>query len=120
MEELIKRSAEVLKKGNKFGEVSKRARYAFLRSALDGMSDYADNSIIFFSKKSDFYDRAVPAWFRFLHQEFKPSDYLALPRINREDPEFFMLLQNFVDSDALGSIKIGKEILEHLFPDISV
>jgi predicted nucleotidyltransferase len=118
--DLLTRSEEILKKGNNFGEVSRRARFAFLKSALDGMKDYKDNPMIFFSKKFDFYDRAVPAWFRFLHKEFKPSDYLALPRINHDDPEFFNMLENFVRSSPEESIVLGQDIIDHLFPDISI
>lgn len=118
--ELLAKNEAILKEGNSFGEVSKKARYAFLKSALDGMVDYKEDALGMFSKKTDFYDRVVPAWFRFLHREFKPSDYLALPRIKKDDPEFYDFLEKFVKGNAEESIESGNRMINHIFPDLGI
>lgn len=115
--DLLTKNEAILKEGNKFGETSRLARYAFLKSALDGMEDYKDDELAAFQKKAEFYDRAVPAWFRFLHKEFKPSDYLAIPRIKKEDPEFYDLLQKFISGNMQESIESGDNILKYIFPE---
>jgi predicted nucleotidyltransferase len=115
---LLDLNESVLKEGNRWEEKDRIARFAFLMSSLDGITDYANDPLKVFAKKAEFYERAIPAWFRFLHSEFKPSDYLALPRIANEDPLFFEMINSFVTSDAGNSVLIGKRIVRHLFPDL--
>ena len=115
----LAKNEEKLAKGNAFDEKDRIARYAFLKSSVDGMGDYKDDSIALFAKKTDFYDRAIPAWFRFKHKEFKPSDYIALPRIKKEDPEFYELLETFVNGNVDDSIKSGEKMIKLLFPDLA-
>lgn len=117
--ELLDRNMKFFKQGNTFEEKDRLARYAFLRWAIDTIGDYRDNDLIIFKKKSDFYDRAVPAWFRFKHKEFRPSDYVALPRIKKDDPEFYELLEVFVNGNVDDSIKSGERMIKLLFPDLA-
>lgn len=116
---LILENDEILKKGNNFNDIDRKSRYTFFRSALDGINDYRDNPLILFDKKIDFYTRIVMSWYYFLHKEFQPSGYIAFPRIEKEDPEFYKF-QDFVkEESADGLIKIGKEIVKRLFPDLT-
>ncbi|MDE2030900.1 MAG: nucleotidyltransferase domain-containing protein [Patescibacteria group bacterium] len=115
---LLTKNEIVIEKGDTFNEVDKRARCAFLKSSLDSIEDYKNNELIVFSKKAIFYNKVVPTWFRFLHNEFKPSDYLALPRIKSDDPEFYKLLEEFIDADAEQSILIGNKMINHIFSDL--
>ena len=115
----LEKNEEKLVAGNVFDEKDRVARYAFLKSSIDGMRDYKGDDIAVFTKKMNFYDRAVPAWFRFKHKEFKPSDYIALPRIKKNDPEFYKLLETFVNGNADDSITSGEKIIEFLFPDLA-
>lgn len=117
--QLLDSNEAVLEQGNKFTNEDRAARYSFLMSSLDGMTDYKDNDLAFFRNKADFYDRAVPAWFRFKYEEFRPSDYVALPRIKRDDPEFYELLEMFVTGSHEESIRSGRRITELLFPDLA-
>jgi predicted nucleotidyltransferase len=115
---LLAKNEAILEKGNQFEESDRMARFAFLKSALDGMTDYADDRIAFFGKKAEFHDRAIPAWFRFLHKEFKPSDYIALPRIKEQDPELYGYVDAFVQGDAEQSMANANSIIRHIFPDL--
>ncbi len=117
--EFIMNSDEFVTKGNQFTEVERKSRHAFLTSALNGIQDYGDNSLIMFDKKIDFYTRALPSWFRFLKKEYMPSGYIAFPRIEKEDIEFHSLIQQFVcENDSVELVKIGNKILIILFPDL--
>jgi len=117
--DLLNSNEKFLKKGNSFSEEDRLARYSFLMSSIDGMKDSIDDKMLVFRKKADFYDRAVPAWFRFKHREFKPSDYEALPRIKKDDPEFYELLETFVKGDTTESIKSAEKITQLLFSDLA-
>ncbi len=117
---LLKSSDEKVKAGNQFTLDDRIKRYAFLCSALDGIGDYSDQPLNLFDKKIDFYTRVVESWFRFFKNEFEPSHYIAFPRIEEEDPEFYALVERFVSkTDADSLVMIGEEIMHKLFPDLS-
>jgi predicted nucleotidyltransferase len=116
--DLLEKNEHILEGGNKFTEAERIARFAFLTSSINRIRDNLDNPLVVFAKKAEFYDRAIPAWFRFLHKEFRPSDYIALPRIKSEDPNFYELLERFIQADSLESVEYGEKIIEHLFPDL--
>ncbi len=121
-ESIAKRLLELnevkIKEGNKFTHEDRVKRYAFLISALDGIGDYQDDPLCLFDKKINFYTRIVESWFRFNKREFEPSHYIAFPTIQKEDPEFYSLIKNFVEkTDADDLVGIGKEILKKMFPD---
>lgn len=106
-------------KGNNFTETNRKGRYTFFRSVLDGINDYRDNPLILFDKKIDFYRRIVESWHVFLRKEFQPSGYIAFPRIEKEDPEFYKLIQDFVKAENADElIRVGTEIVKRLFPDM--
>ena len=116
--EIIKKSDELTETGNTYTQADKSARKAFLRSSLSGIKDYADNPMILFDKKIDFYSRITGSWFRFLKNQFEPSHYFAFPIIEKEDPYFYSLLQTFVNSqDADVLNEIGKKLFEAIFKD---
>jgi len=117
--ELLHKNEELLSRGNPFDEEDRLSRYSFLRWFIDTAEDYKDDELAVFKKKSDFYDRAISAWFRFKHREFRPSDYIALPRIKKDDQEFYGLLETFVKGNVDESIKSAVKITELLFPDLS-
>jgi predicted nucleotidyltransferase len=109
-----------VKEGNRFTTDDRTKRYAFLSSALDGIRDYSDKPLNLFDKKIDFYTRAIDSWFRFIKNEFEPSHYIAFPRINEEDSDFYELISHFVSmTDANDLIRTGEEIISKLFPDLS-
>jgi predicted nucleotidyltransferase len=115
---LVQNDAKV-SEGNHFTNEDRTKRYAFLSSALDGIIDYKDNPLCLFDKKIDFYTRTIDAWFRFKKSEFEPSHYFAFPVIEKEDPEFFVFIQDFVTKDDTESLLIvGRKIIGHLFPDL--
>lgn len=117
--ELIEKTDEKVKEGNNFTEDDRTKRYAFLSSALDGMRDYKDDPLCLFDKKTDFYTRCTGPWFKFKNREFEPSHYIAYPRIEKEDPKFYALIKDFVnETDGENLVKIGTDIIEHLFPDL--
>ena len=117
---LLEQNNSYIKLGNQFDSNDRIKRHAFLVSALDGMKDYSDNHLIIFDKKTDFYTRVVESWFRFFKNEFEPSHYLAFPIIQEEDPEFYMLIEEFVDNTSADNlITTGNKIITRLFPDIS-
>ena len=66
---------------------------AWYRSQLDGMIDYQNEQEAFFRKLSELYMRTIRYWFNFKHNTYMPQVYLSLPRIEKEDPEHFKLLQ---------------------------
>ncbi len=116
---LLELNDSKVRAGNQFSADDRTKRYAFLCSALDGIGDYADQPLNLFDKKIDFYTRVVDAWFRFFKNEFEPSHYIAFPRIEEEDPEFYALIEQFVSkTDADGLVMVGEEIIHRLFPDL--
>lgn len=105
--------------GNNFTNEDREKRYAFLRSALDGITDYYDLPLNMFDKKIDFYTRVIDSWFRFIKNEFEPSHYIAFPRIKNEDIEFYELINSFVSSnDAQILLSVGNDMLHRLFRDL--
>lgn len=107
-----------IQEGNNFDERDLKARYAFLKSSIDGMRDYTNHPMICFDKKIDFYTRVTGAWFRFVKKEYEPSHYRAFPYMQKEDPEFFALLQKFVaETDGLKLVELGERMVERLFAD---
>lgn len=66
---------------------------AWYRSQLDGMIDYQNEQEAFFRKLGELYLRTIKYWFNFKHSTYMPQVYLSLPRIQKEDPEHFKLLQ---------------------------
>ncbi|MES2623547.1 MAG: nucleotidyltransferase domain-containing protein [Patescibacteria group bacterium] len=118
-EKLIEQDDSVIEKGIEFTESERRARHAYLLSAIDGMRDYTDNSYILFDKKTDFFTRMTGAWFTFIAREYQPSPYTALPKIQKEDPEFYELIYAFADANSSEElVKIGNKIVLHLFPNL--
>ncbi len=116
--ELMAKNEEILKAGNVFTDDDRIARYAFMQSALNGVRDYIGEPLIVFSKKSEFYEKGISAWFRFLHSAFRPSNYIGFPYIQKEDPAFFAMLQEFIADNSQNSIAAGERILGHIFPDL--
>lgn len=66
---------------------------AWYRSQLDGMIDYQNEQEAFFRKLGELYLRTIKYWFNFKRNTYMPQVYLSLPRIEKEDPEYFKLLQ---------------------------
>ena len=66
---------------------------AWFRSHLDGMIDYKNEQEAFFRKLGELYVRSIQYWFRFMHKTYMPQVYDSLPRIEKEDPEYFDLLK---------------------------
>lgn len=66
---------------------------AWYRSQLDGMIDYQNEQEAFFRKLGELYLRTIKYWFNFLHNTYMPQVYLSLPRIEKEDPEYFKLIK---------------------------
>jgi len=115
-QKILQSNNEIVKRGNQFNEVDKASRHAFLRSALEGMLDYASDPLVLFDKKLDFYSRIIPTWFRFIKREFEPSHYYAYPQIQKEDPEFYALIQEFVQAtDGADLVSLGNRMLNLLF-----
>jgi predicted nucleotidyltransferase len=118
-EKLLAKIDALYQKGKSFTEKDRIARRSYLLSSLDGIADYADNPLIMFDKKTDFYTRINLSWYQFMKKEYCPSPYIAYPRIQKDDPEFYTLIQGFVAaSTSTELIAIGNKIVEKLFPDL--
>lgn len=116
---LILKNDLLIKEGNLFDQTDCVARCAFLLSSLDGIQDYASEPLILFDKKIDFYTRIVDSWFRFKKNEFEPSHYYAFPIIQKEDPAFYSLIEQFVgETSSHTLIEICNKIIHSLFPDL--
>jgi predicted nucleotidyltransferase len=80
---------------------------AWYRSQLDGMIDYQNEQEAFFRKLAELYMRTIRYWFNFKHNTYMPQVYLSLPRIEKEDPEHFKLLQilagNHTNAEKIGA-----------------
>ncbi len=119
-EKLLAQIDVFYKKGKSFTEADRIARRAYLLSALDGIANYADNPLIMFDKKTDFYTRITISWYQFMKKEFCPSPYIAFPRIQKDDPEFYAHVETFVSStNSADLIHAGQQIVHKLFPDLS-
>lgn len=79
---------------------------AWFRSHIDGMIDYQNEQEAFFRKLGELYLRSIQYWFWFLHQTYMPQVYLSLPRIEREDPDYYTLLK-VLASNASNQEKIN-------------
>lgn len=84
----------------------RRSHAAFLRVYINGMIDYRDEHTAFFRKLGELYLCAINYWFRFLHNEYMPQVYASLPRIQRDDPAFYRLLE-ILSSRATNQQKIA-------------
>lgn len=89
---------------------------AWMRSQIDGMIDYQHEPLAFFRKSGELYIRVIQYWFRFLKHDWMPQVYEALPRIQKEDPEYYALMEAYVQShSAQEQILISEKIYVHLF-----
>jgi predicted nucleotidyltransferase len=117
--EIVKCNDSILAKGNDFKESYRVGGFAFLCSALDGMKDYQHNELLAMHKKMEFYSKSINCWFKILHREYKPSDYIAFPIIEKRDPKFFSLVNTFVNAKSTKDcLQPGREMIQHLFPDL--
>lgn len=66
---------------------------AWYRSHIDGMADYQNEHLAFYRKLGELYTRSIMYWFHYLHNAYMPQVYLSLPRIQKEDPEYYELLK---------------------------
>lgn len=118
--DLISKKEASTKKGYNIKDADRIARFAFLKSFLNSIIDYKDEPLIVFSKKAEFYTATLHSWFKFVRNEPSVPNYLALPYIQKEDSEFYDLLNEFVAANAGESVVIGNKIIQRLFPDLFV
>lgn len=79
---------------------------AWFRSHIDGMIDYQDDHEAFFRKLGELYTRCIMYWYHFLHSAYMPQVYISLPRIEKEDPQYYSLIK------ILASTASNKEKIE--------
>lgn len=97
-------------------EIERSGHSAWMRSHIDGMIDYEDEHLAFFRKLGEFYVRSIMYWFRFLHNEYMPQVYESIPRIKKDDPEYFTLLQVLAgNGSSQEKIKAAEDIRKRIF-----
>jgi predicted nucleotidyltransferase len=92
-ESIIERVTAYYNTPIKWSQAEIMGHKAWFRSHIDGMLDYQNEQEAFFRKLGELYLRSIQNWFRFLHNTYMPQVYLSLPRIEKEDPEYFALLK---------------------------
>lgn len=92
-EEFITKATELYTKSVEYLPIhNNEARVLFL-SYIDSLIDYQHEQEAFFRKLAELYVRVIKYWFHILHHTYMPQVYDALPRIEKEDPEYFQLIK---------------------------
>jgi len=82
---------------------------------IDGMSDTVEEPLLFEKYAADFYGRITNYWYWAIQDRYPKPIYLAVEEIKVEDPEYFLLIENF----ALGSREekniLAKQIYKRCF-----
>jgi predicted nucleotidyltransferase len=88
-----------------------------MRGKVDGMKDYVDTPALFYKYFSNFYPRALDYWYTVLHGEYSKPAYLALPEIQKRDPEYYDLIVQFANPETslAEKAKTAEEIHQKLF-----
>jgi predicted nucleotidyltransferase len=118
-ESIIAAVTEYYKKPMVFSKAEVIGHKAWFRSHVDGMIDYRDEPEAFFRKLGELYTRCISYWHHFLRHTYMGQVYISLPKIKKEDPEYYALIQ-VLASNATNDEKINaaEEIYNRLFPAI--
>lgn len=112
LEDIIKEITTVYNQPLVNSEIDIVGHKAWYRSQLDGMIDYQNEQEAFFRKLGELYLRTIKYWFNFKHATYMPQVYLSLPRIEKEDPEYFALIKilagNYTNEEK---IEAGEKVI---------
>tara|TARA_B100000508_G_C11413328_1_gene254422 strand:+ start:65 stop:697 length:633 start_codon:yes stop_codon:yes gene_type:complete len=72
----------------------------WMKGRVDGMRDTVDQPLVFERYASDFYARITNYWYVALQDTNPKPIYLALEEIAAKDPEYFSLIERFVETNS--------------------
>lgn len=96
-------------------ELQKEHHQLWMLGRLDGMRDTIDEPLVFERYASDFYARITNYWYLSLRDKNPKPIYLALEEIAQKDPEYFSLVEQFVEGTREQKIKAAEGIYQRCF-----
>lgn len=105
--ELFTKARRVYEVGFQWPETWPNGPNLWMQGRIGGMKDNSDDSLLFYRYFCQFYPRAINDWFRVLHRQFPKPEYLALPHIQEEDLEYYVLLTELVDPSVTLEEKVS-------------
>ena len=93
-EEMVKRAKEIREKGPNLSEKEINNKMLFMGRCMDRLRDSVNNDAFFFFRLgSDFIRIVLNNWFSILHNEYSVPVYMSLPRIQKDDPEYYKAVE---------------------------
>lgn len=104
---LLERAKEEYAKGPKpYTEDEKRREKQYFHHKIRGLVDDQDTQYLFFRHLCVLRTQSTRLWFELLNNKFSQPLYLAMPLIEKEDPDFYKNLVSFTAFDTSQAEKI--------------
>ncbi len=117
---LLERAKEEYAKGPKpCTEDEKRREKQYFHHKIQGLIDDQDTQYLFFRHLCVLRTQSMRLWFELLNNKFSQPLYLAMPLIQKEDPDFYKNLVSFTafDTSPAEKIKNAEAMLKRLFKE---
>lgn len=101
--ELLSRAQKEYAKGP---QIDMAREQLFFAHKIAGMEDDKSSPYMFMRHLARFFAAATDAWFLMLHHEYSKPFYIAMPRVEKEDPEYYSHLMTLCDDTATREAKI--------------
>lgn len=112
-QKLIARAKEIREKGVNLTKKEIENKKLFMTRSVDRLRDAVnDDAFFFFRLGSDFIRSALNNWFTILHNEYSVPIYMSLPRIKKDDPEYYAALEKLWSKE---NNQIKLEAVEYIF-----
>jgi predicted nucleotidyltransferase len=115
---LLDRAREEYAKGPKpYTDDEIRREKQFFHHKIQGLKDDQDTQYLFFRHLCVLRTQAMRLWFELINKRFSQPLYLAMPLIQKEDPDFYKNLVSFTAFDTAPAEKIrdAEAMFERLF-----
>lgn len=112
-ERMLQQAREIRSLGINLTQKEKDNRKLFMTRCVDRLRDSVENDAFFFFRLgTDFMRIALNNWFTILHNEYSIPVYMSLPRIKKDDPEYYQALEKLWSKET-NSVKL--EAVEYIF-----
>lgn len=104
---LLERAKEEYSRGSKpHTDDEARREKQYFHHKIQGLIDDQDTQYLFFRHLCVLRTQSMRLWFELLNSKFSQLLYLAMPLIQKEDPDFYKNLVSFTASDTSPAEKI--------------
>jgi hypothetical protein len=104
---LLEKAFAEYRKGPCFDKARVKSARQFFEHKISGMKDDRDTPYMFLRHLSVLYAEASNLWFNIIRNEFSKPFYVAVPTIQREDPEYYQHLMILCSSNCSNDEKIS-------------